>query len=45
MGIPRWIIWVAIAVALIWVINDPAGAAQFLNSLADSIKTFFKNLG
>lgn len=43
--VPRWVWVVAGLLAIIWLINDPAGMGQFLNNLADSVQTFFRNLG
>lgn len=44
MGVPRWV-WVVGVLAAVWLVYDPAGFANFLNTIADSIKTFFGNLG
>jgi hypothetical protein len=43
--VPRWAIFVGIALALVWMFTDPAGFGQFLNDAGNNIKIFFKNLG
>lgn len=42
--VPRWLLWLLVIGAIIWVATDPAGFGQFLNDMASNIKIFFKNL-
>jgi hypothetical protein len=36
--------WIALAIAVMWVIHNPAGAADTIRSLLTGISTFASNL-
>lgn len=36
--------WIALALALMWVIHDPAGAAATIKNLLGGLSTFAANL-
>jgi hypothetical protein len=36
--------WLALLIAAIWIINDPAGAAATIRHLADNLASFVRGL-